>query len=502
MALLVELLGRTLRRLMRGRKEKSLAQGVAQARALLQAGEFERAAAALERALQSNPGDAAAWSAYADVRFELAQVDEAIVAYRAALERAPASLRVRSNLLFALAHREDDPLRLLEEHRRWAAAAAPERNASRGVFDNPRDPARRLRIGYVSGDFRGHAISMFIEPVLARHHAERIAVHCYDNAPSQDVVARRLRGYGGAWRDIRGLGTAALRELVRSDGIDILVDLAGHTAGHRLADFAQRLAPVQATWLGYHGTTGITAMDYRLTDRHADPPGESEGNYVEQLARLPHCLWCYRPPAHAAQPPQRASRRGAPVFASLNNLRKITPRMLDLWARILQRLPDSRLLVAGAGEGPARRGLLAQLVGQGVEPTRVECVDWLQPADFAAFHARVDIALDTYPFNGGATTIGALHAGVPVVSLAGRTAASRCGRTILRNVGLEELVAPDAEGYIEAACALASDRVRLPVLQARLPEQLQSSPLMDEARFVDDLEELYRALWRRWCEKA
>jgi predicted O-linked N-acetylglucosamine transferase (SPINDLY family) len=343
---------------------------------------------------------------------------------------------------------------------------------------------------------------MFIEPVLARHDAERITVHCYDNAPSQDAVARRLRGYGGAWRDIRGLGTAALRDLVRGDRIDILVDLAGHTAGNRLADLAQRLAPVQATWLGYHGTTGLTAMDYRLTDRHADPPGESEGNYVEQLARLPHCLWCYRPPAHAAQPPQRALCRGAPVFASLNNLRKITPRMLELWSRILHRLPDSRLLVAGAGQGPARRSLLTELAGQGIEPSRVECVDWLQPADFAAFHARVDVALDTYPFNGGATTIGALHAGVPVISLAGRTAASRCGRTILVNAGLENLVAQDAQGYVDTACALARDRVRLSGLQARLPEQLRSSPLMDEARFVADLEELYRAMWRRWCADA
>jgi len=500
--LLGELLGRTLRRLMRGRKEMSLSQGVAQARALVRGGKFEQAAAALEHALQRDPGDAAAWSALADVRFELAQVDEAIVAYRAALERAPASLRVRSNLLFALAHREDDPSRLLEEHKRWASVAAQERDTAHGVFDNPRDPARPLRIGYLSGDFRAHAISMFIEPVLARHDAERIAVHCYDNAPSQDVVARRLRGYGGAWRDIRGLGTAALRELVRSDGIDILVDLAGHTAGNRLADLAQRLAPVQATWLGYHGTTGLAAMDYRLTDRHADPPGESEGNYVEQLARLPHCLWCYRPPAHAAQPPQRVQPRGALHFASLNNLRKITPRMVELWSRILQRIPDSRLVVAGAGEGPARRALLAQLVGQGIEPSRVECVDWLQPADFAAFHARVDIALDTYPFNGGATTIGALHAGVPVVSLAGRTAASRCGRTILVNAGLESLVAQDAQGYVETVCALAGDRIRLWELQARLPQQLRSSPLMDEARFVADLEELYRAMWRRWCGDA
>lgn len=500
--MLLELLSRTLRRLMRGRKENTLVQGTAQARALLQAGEFEQAAAALERALRSDPGDAAAWAAYADVRFELAQVDEAIIAYREALERAPASLRVRSNLLFALAHREDDPLRLLEEHKRWASAAAGATLARRGVFDNPRDPVRPLRIGYISGDFRAHAISMFIEPVLAGHDAERITVHCYDNAPSQDVVARRLRGYGGAWRDIRGLPAPELRELVHGDKIDILVDLAGHTAGNRLADLAQRLAPVQATWLGYHGTTGLTAMDYRLTDRHADPPGESEGNYVEQLARLPHCLWCYRPPAHAAQAPERVQRRGAPVFASLNNLRKITPRMLELWSRILHRLPDSRLLVAGAGEGPARRSLLTQLVGQGIEPSRVECVDWLQPADFAAFHTRVDIALDTYPFNGGATTIGALHAGVPVVSLAGRTAASRCGRTILVNAGLGNLVAQDAQGYVETACALASDRVRLSALQARLPEQLRSSPLMDEARFVADLEELYRAMWRRWCADA
>lgn len=495
--MLGRLLSRTLRRMTPGWRARFAAERLAHAGALAQAGELEAAAGDVERALEADPDNAAAWQRLGDLRFELALVEEAIAAYRVALEREPRLLRARSNLLFALAHREDDGRALLEEHRRWAVFAAERPHIPAHAFPNQRDPRRSLRVAYVSADFRGHAISMFIEPVLARHDPAQVTVYCYDNAPSQDLIAKRLRGYAVVWRDIQCLDGAALAAQARADGIDIMVDLCGHTAGNRLADLAQRLAPVQATYLGYHGGTGLAAMDYRITDALADPPGRTEGDYVERLVRLPHCLWCYRPPAHAhAAAPAQAPGR-AITFGSLNNIRKITARMLALWAEILRRVPEALLVMAGAGDSRAVRSMIAQLTQHGVDPERVERIGWLQPAQFAALHGRIDIALDTYPFNGGATTIGALELGVPVVSLAGSSATSRCGRTILTNAGLPELATERADDFVNAACALARDRHRLSALKTDLPGLLRRSPIMDEARFVGDLEALYREMWIR-----
>jgi protein O-GlcNAc transferase len=493
--MLGRLLSRALRRMRPGWRAYFAGERLAQARALAQAGELQAAAGELETALDAQPANALAWQRLGDVRFELALIDEAIAAYREALAREPRLLRAHSSLLFALAHREDDARALLEEHRRWGAHATARPPAPALAFSNSREAGRRLRVAYVSADFRGHAISMFIEPILARHDPAQIEVYCYDNAPSQDRIAVRLRGYAATWRDIQRLDTGALAAQARADRIDVLVDLCGHTAGNRLTDLAQRLAPVQATYLGYHGSTGLAAVDYRITDAFADPPGRTESDYVERLARMPHCLWCYRSPAHVGDPEPAQTPRPGFTFGSLNNLRKITPRILGLWAEILRRLPQARLLLAGAGDGPAVRSILARLARHGIESGRIERSGWLQPAQFAALHARIDIALDTYPFNGGATTIGALELGVPVVSLAGGAPASRCGRTILTNVGLPELATGREEDFVDAACALARERGRLSALKSRLPGMLRRSPLMDERRFVTDLEALYREMW-------
>jgi len=242
-------------------------------------------------------------------------------------------------------------------------------------------------------------------------------------------------------------------------------------------------------------------MDYRITDAYADPPGQTETHYVEKLARMPHCLWCYRPARHEPERRLPAERRtGEVVLASLNNLRKIAPPVVALWARLLLAVPEARLVIAGAADGPASRDLLSRLAGDGVDPARVECIGWLQPADFAALHARIDVALDTYPFNGGTTTIEALARGVPVVSWSGRTAASRCGRTILTAIGLPELLADSAERYVEIAAGLARDRERLAALKSGLPARMRRSAIMDEAAFVEDLEDLYRGMWRDWCQ--
>ena len=493
-----DMLSRAARRLARSESARLVEAANARARALAERGNLELAAQELELAADVEPGSASTWRRLAGLRFELGEVDAAIVAYRRTLELEPEMPQVRSNLLFALAHRVDDPDVLLAEHLAWSALLSGHDGGSPSELRNAPDPERPLRVGYVSADFRGHAISMFIEPLLARHDPARVVVHCYDNAPSADEVARRLRRYRATWREVHRLDGAGFRRQVLADAIDILVDLSGHTAGNRLPDLAQRAAPVQATYLGYHGTTGLAAMDYRITDSYADPPAQTAGHYVERLARLPHCFWCYRPAQREPELPVR--RSGAEVvFASLNNLRKVAAPVVAQWARLLLAVPASRLVIAGAADGPASRDALDRLTGHGVDPGRVERVGWLQTADFAALHARVDVALDTYPFNGGTTTIEALARGVPVVSWAGRTASSRCGRTILSNIGLPELVADSAERYVEIAAGLARDRDRLAALHSDLPARVRRSPIMDEAGFVADLEALYGAMWRDWC---
>ena len=495
--MLGDMLSRAVRRLARGAPHRQATQALA--RALAERGELEAAAEALERSLEVEPRSAKSWARLANLRFELGAVDAAITAYRRALEHDSRMPQIRSNLLFALAHRSDDPEALLAEHLAWSALVSENGLAPPPRLGNDPDPERPLRVGYLSADLKGHAISMFVEPLLARHDPARVVVHCYDNAPSADEVARRLRGYGAVWREVRGLDGAGFRRQVLADGIDILVDLSGHTAGNRLPDLARRLAPMQATYLGYHGTTGLAAMDFRITDSYADPPGRTEAHYVERLARMPHCLWCYRPARHEPERLPADGRTGEVVFASLNNLRKVAPPVVALWARLLLAVPAARLVIAGAADGPALRDLLARLTGHGVAPARVECIGWLQPAEFAALHARIDVALDTYPFNGGTTTIEALARGVPVVSWSGRTAASRCGRTILSTIGLPELVAADAERYVEIAASLVRDRDRLAALKSGLPARVRRSAIMDEAAFVDDLEGLYRGMWRDWC---
>ena len=492
------MLSRAARRLARGESARLAEAAAARARGLAERGELEAAAEALERSLEIEPRSAKGWGRLANLRFELGAVDAAIAAYRRALEHDSRMPQLRSHLLFALAHRSDDPDALLAEHLAWSALVSEVSLPPPGLGNDP-DPERPLRVGYLSADLKGHAISLFVEPLLARHDPARVIVHCYDNAPSADEVARRLRGYGAVWREVRGLDGAGFRRQVLADGIDVLVDLSGHTAGNRLPDLARRAAPVQATYLGYHGTTGLAAMDYRITDSYADPPGQTETHYVEKLARMPHCLWCYRPARHEPERLPAEGRTGEVVFASLNNLRKIAPPVVDLWARLLLAVPGARLVIAGAADGPALRDLLSRLAGHGVDPVRVECIGWLQPADFAALHARIDVALDTYPFNGGTTTIEALARGVPVVSRSGRTAASRCGRTILSAIGLPELVADSAERYVEIAADLARDRDRLAALTSDLPARIRRSAIMDEAAFVHDLEDLYRGMWRDWC---
>jgi protein O-GlcNAc transferase len=480
--------------LTRLRPRGALSELVAQAYAQTNSGLHEAAALTLERALVLAPRSGALWNKLGFARLEIGLVDEAIAAFRQGLQYAPEDVHTRRNLLFALVLRSESPQALFAEH--CACGALMERGLPAPRPFEQRLAKGRLRIGYVSGDFVRHAVALFIEPILERHDPTGFEITCYDNRELGDAVTERLRSYPARWRKVAALDDAAFANLVRDDAIDVLVDLSGHTARSRLSAFARRCAPVQVTYHGYPATSGLSAMDYRLTDAIADPPGQTDAYYTERLARLPGCLWCYRAPLPSVA--GRWQPRPGITFGSLNNSRKLSPHIVRLWAQVLAATPGSRLVIASLSPGPLQQRILAELAAGGVDPGRVEALPWTSPEKFAELHARVDIALDSFPFGGGTTTIEALWHGVPVVTLAGAMFASRAGNTILTHSGVPELVAQTEGEFKDVATGLAADPARVARLHAELPERLRASPIMDEAGFVRGLEGAYRAMWEKF----
>ncbi|HKQ27938.1 MAG TPA: glycosyltransferase [Burkholderiales bacterium] len=462
-------------------------------------GDMEGAARCLEAALALAPREAMLWTKLGYARWELALVDDAIAAYRGAVDREPAAEPAGGNLLFALLHRLESPAAYLHEARRWARFASPPDAASAESFSNTRKAGRRLRIGYVSADMRNHAMAPFIEAMLAWHDTARFELVCYDGTPKADDVSARLRSHVTHWRPTAKLDDTNFAALVRADEIDILVDLSGHTAGNRLRAFARRLAPLQVCNHGCPATTGLECFDWRLTDAANDPPGSADAYYTEPLYRLDGFSFCYRP---AARSPVARHGGSEFTFASLNNVRKITPRMVELWAKILQRLPATQLLIAGTPPGPARERILAQLASAGVAAHRVVVHGWLGPERYAALHASIDVALDTFPYNGSTTTFEALYHGVPVITLAGPVFVSGHGRATLEALGEARFVAFTDDDYIAVAMQVHAARNELHTLRRELHERMVNSPMLDARGYTARLELAYQDMWRQWCARG
>jgi predicted O-linked N-acetylglucosamine transferase (SPINDLY family) len=315
-----------------------------------------------------------------------------------------------------------------------------------------------------------------------------------------DEYTRQLSARADVWRDVSALSASALAEAMHHDGIDILIDLGGHSGIPQLAVFAQQPAPVQATWLGYLNTTGMTRIHYRISDRHADPPGVTDVYHTETLVRLPESQWCYRPfvsVACAETPP--LAHNGYVTFGSFNQALKISAATRRLWAEILRQLPGSRLLILGIAEGRARDDLMADLTGAGGERARITLLPYVSLQDYFTWLNAVDIALDTLPYSGGTTTCDALWMGVPVVTVPGTRPSSRSTASILSSAGLPEWIASSPEDYVRLAVASAGKEAILAEMRASLRHRLRQSPLMDEKRFVHDLENAYRHMWHDWC---
>jgi len=461
-------------------------------------GQFNDAIAAYRQAIRLKPDYAEAHTNLGKASKDTGQFDEAIASYRQAMRLNPDLAETHSNLLYTLHfHPGFDARMILEEHRLWNQQhAQPLRKFIQPHADN-RDPDRRLHIGYVSPDFRDHVVGQNLLPLLREHDHRQMEIFCYSNVLRPDALTDQLRGYADVWRSIVGLSDSRAADLIRQDRIDVLVDLTLHSANNRLLVFARKPAPVQVTYLGYCSTTGLETMDYRLSDSHLDPSDSDLPLYSEQTIHLPETYWCYNPRGPTPQPsPPPALANGYVTFGCLNNFAKVSPS-LDLWAQILQSVPRSRLIVH-SHPGPHLDAVRERFAGKGVSADRLEFAGRQPWPEYLRTYARIDIALDPFPWGGGITTCDALWMGVPVVSLVGRTAVGRGGTSILANVGVPELIARTQDQYVDIATHLAGDLPRLAELRRTLRPRMEASPLMDAPRFARNVESVYREMWKHF----
>jgi predicted O-linked N-acetylglucosamine transferase (SPINDLY family) len=471
--------------------------------ALRETGQFDEAFAAYRRALELRPEDAETLNSLGSLLRDAGRLDDALAAFREALTARPDFAQAGSNLLLTLhSHPGYDAQAILAEHRAWARRHADPLAAAIRRHPHDRSPGRPLRIGYVSPDFRDHPVGRMLLTLFAGHNRRQFEIIAYSDVRAADAVTAQLRALAGTWRDTAGRSDTALADLIRADRIDILVDLALHTAGNRMLVFARKPAPVQVTMLGLPATTGLATMDYRLTDPYLDPPGAGDADYSEQSIRLPHCFWIVPVPDEAPPvAPLPARANGHVTFGCLNQFAKVTLPTLQLWLRILQAVPGSRLMIQshpGRHLDPAR----ALFEQGGIARERIGFVPSVPLPRYFARFGTLDVGLDPFPYNGHTSTLDALWMGVPVVTLAGRTAVGRGGVSILSNIGLPELIARTTDEYVAIAAGLARDPERLAALRAGLRQKMRASPLVDAQQYVAGVEAAFRAMWQAWCGGA
>ena len=458
---------------------------------LLGMGEIGDAEELLRKALRIDPDSIPALTGRALIDVQRGRAGLADAAYRHALRVDPSDPIVWSSFLFSLNLRDDlDAEAVAREH--FAFGKVFDRNSP---AKTPKKPAaRQIRVGYVSADLMKHPVALFLRPILASHNRAEFETFCYSNGRVEDELTIELRGICDQWRSIAGRDDPWVEDLIRADGIDVLVDLSGHTANNRLGVFARRPAPAQATWLGYLNTTGLRAMDFRICDSHTDPEGETDDLSSESIARLPNSQWCYSP-YYDIPLGNLATDGNRPItFGSFNQFAKVSDGCLDLWAAILDRVPDSSLRVYGVPKGVATDDFHARLERRGVQRSRVALHGRIGVLDYFAAVQDVDIALDSMPYNGATTTLDTLWMGTPIVGLRGDRAISRGTYSILSASGLTELTAENPADYVEKNIRLAQDSTGRLALRRSLRSRLQASPLMDTNRFTRDVEALYRRM--------
>jgi len=454
----------------------------------------------LRRALALHPGDSAALSNLGNAWKCAGQLDAAIACFRRALSLDAHCIAAHDNLLTTMHYHPDTTDQMVcAEARLWNRQfAEPLRHHIR-PHSNTRDASRRLRVGYMSSDFQGHASALFLLPLFRHHDRQQFDLFVYAQVPRPDAISKQLQEHASQWNGTVGLSDPQVAQQIRRDRIDILVDLKLHTADNRLMVFAHKPAPVQVTWLGYPGTTGMDAIDYRLTDPFLDPPGTDESIYSECSIRLPDTFWCYDPlatgPDVGALP---CTQNGHITFGSLNNFCKVNDGVLAIWSKVLAAVPGSRLILM-TPPGNSRQRVIERFAGESIASDRIEFVARQPRAMYLRTYHLIDIALDTFPYNGHTTGLDALWMGVPVVTLLGKTIVGRAGLSQLSNLKLPELVAQSPGQYVQIASDLAGDQNRLANLRRVLRQRMELSPLMDAALFARNVESAYRMMWHTWC---
>lgn len=471
---------------------------------LKDAKQLDESILAYKQAIALEPGSVEAYNNLAAALCDEGQLDAAFSAYRQAIALRPDSPQSHSNLAcFLHFHPAIDAREIAEELRSWNRRhAEPLRALIRPHF-NDASPGRRLRIGYVSPDFRDHTVGYNLLPLFRQHDRDTFEITCYAEVARPDAITSEFRQHADRWRDIVGRTDDQVASQVREDGIDILVDLTLHTANNRLLVFARKPAPVQVTFAAYPGSTGLATIDYRLSDPYLDPPGMDESVYSEKTIRLPDSFWCYDPHAEPQIPinalPALAS--GAATFGCLNSFYKINDRVLDSWAAVMRGAAGSRLVLL-APQGSHRNRTVDYMARAGIEPQRIEFVPRQPRQSYLQGYHRIDLGLDSFPYNGHTTSLDSFWMGVPVVTLMGQTVVSRAGFCLLSNLRMEELVARTPDQFVAIATALGKDLQRLQALRSTLRKRMEQSPLMDAPRFARNIEAAYRQMWRRWCEAA
>jgi protein O-GlcNAc transferase len=455
---------------------------------------------AFRHALRVNPEYAPAYLALAIALQAQGSVREAITCFRYLLASDPNAHHLRSSLNYLLPFvPEVSPADILQDALEWNHAHGLALKGEPIEHANNRTANRRLRVGYVSNCFRDHQHAYLLMPLLENHDGAEVEVFCYSSSPVTDEITTRLRAKVDVWRDISLLAPAHAAILIRSDKIDILVDLTMHMSNSNLLMFASKPAPIQCCWLAYPGTTGLSAIDYRITDPYLDPPQRGAGPYSERSLVLPDSFWCYDPMAPTPDVgPLPAQLNGYVTFGSLNDFCKLNGAVIELWAQVLTAVRGSRLiLLAPLGQ---RRARIHQLFEKcGVPNSRVAFVNQAPRAEYLQLYNQIDIGLDTVPYGGHEASLDAFWMGIPVVSLVGSTVVGRAGVTYAMNLDLRELIAQEPAQFVAAACGLADDLPRLSELRGGLRKRMQASPLMDGVRFARHMEAAYRIIWERWC---
>lgn len=470
-------------------------------------GRITQSIAHFQRAVELDTGSASALTELGFCYWNLGRHQDAERALKSAIALAPDALPARSNLLlvsnYTLGNR--DEISALHTafgevvRKKCGDLPAPQ------YIQRP-NPVRRLRIGFLSGDFRRHAVAYFIRGALQYLDRAQFQLFAYHNFRTEDSVTWELKPAFDFWRSVYGLPDQETADLIATDRIDILIDLSGVTAGARPLVLGRKPAPIQVHWLGYPNTIGLDCIDYRLTDSWADPPTEGGSFYTEELWRLPHSFLCYSPPEAAPnieQPP--CMGRTEITFGSFNSRAKLSEECIAMWVEVLKAVPNSRFVLKsliGTDDEAARDSLLQLFVAKGIVADRIEILLWRRAAeDHLAAYNEIDIALDTFPYHGTTTTCEALWMGVPVVTLAGDRHAARVGVSLLSNIGLDAFVANNRNEYVEIAVALAENREALLGLRQTMREKMRSSPLMDQRGMGADLGSALRGMWHRHCEK-